>query len=97
MICYHSDSSLVKNRGEIPAVAQLIVRDLDEVVVAALKERAARNGRSAEAEHRRILEDELVHRREAIARFAEAARVSRERVRSTADSTAIVRDARDRS
>ncbi len=37
-------------------MAQLIVRDLDERVVAALKASAARNGRSTEAEHRRILE-----------------------------------------
>ena len=36
-------------------MAQLIVRDLDESLVKALRERAARNGRSAEAEHREIL------------------------------------------
>lgn len=36
-------------------MAQLIVRDLDEEVVAALEARAAANGRSAEAEHREIL------------------------------------------
>lgn len=33
----------------------LLVRDLDESLVQALKERAARNRRSAEAEHRAIL------------------------------------------
>jgi plasmid stability protein len=36
-------------------VAQLIVRNLDPDLVRRLKERAARNGRSAEAEHREIL------------------------------------------
>jgi antitoxin FitA len=36
-------------------VAQLIVRNLDEETVRALKRRAARNGRSTEAEHREIL------------------------------------------
>jgi plasmid stability protein len=36
-------------------MAQLIVRNLDEEVVAALKARAARNRRSVEAEHREIL------------------------------------------
>lgn len=36
-------------------VAQLLVRDIDSEVVRALKIRAARNGRSAEAEHREIL------------------------------------------
>lgn len=36
-------------------MAQLIVRNLDPELVQRLKERAARNGRSAEAEHREIL------------------------------------------
>lgn len=38
---------------------QLIVRNLDEAVVRALRERAARKGRSAEAEHREILREAL--------------------------------------
>ncbi len=38
---------------------QLIVRNLDDGTVRALKERAARHGRSAEAEHRAILRDVL--------------------------------------
>lgn len=36
-------------------MAQLIVRNLEGSLVKALKARAARNGRSAEAEHREIL------------------------------------------
>ena len=36
-------------------MAQLIVRDIDEALVKMLRERAGRNGRSAEAEHRDIL------------------------------------------
>ena len=36
-------------------MANLIVRDIDETLVRALKQRAARSGRSAEAEHREIL------------------------------------------
>ena len=36
-------------------MANLIVRDIDESLVRALKQRAARRGRSAEAEHREIL------------------------------------------
>jgi plasmid stability protein len=39
------------------AVAQLIVRNVDPAIVRALKLRAAREGRSAEAEHREILRD----------------------------------------
>lgn len=42
---------------------QLIVRDLDEAVVKALRERAAKTGRSAEAEHREILRDARVANR----------------------------------
>jgi len=39
---------------------QLLVRNLPSKVVAALKARAARHGRSAEAEHRLILERALL-------------------------------------
>jgi len=37
----------------------LLVRDIDETLVRALKERAGRHGRSAEAEHRAILAEAL--------------------------------------
>jgi len=40
-------------------MAQLIVRNVDERVVRALRMRAARHGRSAEAEHRTILFESL--------------------------------------
>jgi plasmid stability protein len=40
-------------------MAQLIVRNLDEDIVDALKARAEKNGRSAEAEHREILRSVL--------------------------------------
>ena len=40
-------------------MAQLTVRGVPDEVAAALKARAARAGRSAEAEHRRILEKAL--------------------------------------
>lgn len=39
---------------------QLIVRGLDAEIVRELKLRAARNGRSAEAEHREILREVLL-------------------------------------
>lgn len=41
-------------------MANLIVRNLDQRIVDALKKRAARHGRSAEAEHRVLLESLLV-------------------------------------
>jgi plasmid stability protein len=40
-------------------MAQLTVRNVDPAVAAALKARAMKAGRSAEAEHRRILEEAL--------------------------------------
>jgi plasmid stability protein len=40
-------------------MANLVVRNLDQRLVDALKQRAARHGRSAEAEHRAILEEML--------------------------------------
>lgn len=43
-------------------MAQLIVRELEESVVHALKVRAAKKGVSAEAEHRAILREVLLRR-----------------------------------
>jgi antitoxin FitA len=43
-------------------MAQLIVRNLDKAVVDSLRSRAARHGRSAEAEHREILREALLRR-----------------------------------
>ncbi|MGB8702643.1 MAG: hypothetical protein WCD18_24785 [Thermosynechococcaceae cyanobacterium] len=42
-------------------MANLIVRNIDEVIVKALKKRASQHGVSAEAEHRKILEQVLLH------------------------------------
>jgi len=39
---------------------QLLVREVDPKLVKALKQRAVANGRSAESEHRKILEQALV-------------------------------------
>ena len=41
-------------------MAQLVVRNLDEGLVQALKKRAAKNNRSAEQEHREILKAALL-------------------------------------
>lgn len=47
----------------IDSMAQLIVRNLDDEIVARLRVRAAANGRSTEAEHREILRDVLMTKR----------------------------------
>jgi antitoxin FitA len=41
-------------------MANLIVRNIDETIVKALKKRASNHGISAEAEHRKILEQALL-------------------------------------
>jgi len=41
-------------------MANLVVRNLDQSIVNALKKRAAQHGRSAEAEHRILLEELLL-------------------------------------
>ena len=41
-------------------MANLVVRNLDQRIVDALKQRAVRHGRSAEAEHRALLEELLL-------------------------------------
>jgi antitoxin FitA len=43
-------------------MAQLIVRNIEQAIVEALKREAARHGRSAEAEHREILRRHLIKR-----------------------------------
>jgi len=44
-------------------MATLIIRNLDPRIVDALEQRAARHGRSPEAEHRALLEEALLHPR----------------------------------
>lgn len=44
-------------------MANLLVRDVDEALVKALKQRAGKHGRSAEAEHRAILAAALARTR----------------------------------
>lgn len=44
-------------------MGQLIVRNVDDGLIRALKARAGRKGRSAEAEHREILREALASRR----------------------------------
>lgn len=74
---------------------QLLVRGVPEDVVEALKRRAAEHGRSAEAEHRIILEEILRPRR---ADFWErAARLRAEtRGRHLTDLTELIRRHRDK-
>jgi len=76
-------------------MVQLTVRGVDNEVAAALKARAARAGRSAEAEHRRILEEAL--RPASKGDFFEAAR--RRRIKlppDLPDTTELLRRDRNR-
>jgi len=75
-------------------MAQLLVRDVPQDVVEALKQRAAKHGRSAEAEHRSILEEALRADR---AGFRERAAVLREETRGriTIPSEELIRQDRD--
>lgn len=75
-------------------MAQLLVRNVPQDVVEALKRRAAEHGRSSEAEHRAILEEAL---RAGRAGFWERAAKLREetRGRTFSDSTALIRRDRD--
>ena len=76
-------------------MGQLIVRGLDDRIIQTLKQRAARTGRSAEAEHRAILEQAL---RPEMETFAEAAaRLRAHTPAQTTDSVDLIRQDRDRS
>ncbi len=74
-------------------MAQLTVRKISSELVGALKRRAAANGRSAEAEHREILHASLLGTEED---FAARAQALRRRLRSSVDSSDIIRADRDR-
>jgi plasmid stability protein len=54
----------MKERLKTQPKTQLIVRNLEEDIVRELKLRAARHGRSAEAEHREILREVLTSGKE---------------------------------
>ncbi len=76
-------------------MSQLLVRDIPEETVTALKKRAKKNGRSAEAEHRAILQDALVTQ---VDRWKELDRLRNELAesgRTFTDSTEFVRNDRD--
>jgi plasmid stability protein len=75
-------------------MGQLIVRGLDDDLIQALKQRAARTGRAAEAEHRAILEAALRPETEDFA--AAAARMRARTPPQTTDSTDLIRRDRDR-
>ena len=74
-------------------MAQLTVRNVAQQVVRALKRRAAAHGRSAEAEHREILRRALLEREE---NCAVRAKALRQRLRSSIDSSEVIRADRDR-
>ncbi len=75
-------------------MGQLLVRGLDDCLIRALKQRAARNRRSVEAEHRAILEKALEPEAESF--FELAARLRAETPPQTSDSAALIRADRDR-
>jgi plasmid stability protein len=76
-------------------MAQLTVRRIDPEIVRRLKLRAAQHGRSAEAEHRAILERVLGTGADEF--WAKAARLrEKTRGRSHTDSADLVREDRDR-
>lgn len=77
-------------------MAQLTVRNVDDGIVRALKERAAAHGRSAEAEHRQLLREALLGKGRGNEDFADRAAKLRSRLRSSVDSTDVIRADRDR-
>jgi len=75
-------------------MGQLRVRDVPRDIIEALKRRAAEHGRSAEAEHRLILEQSLCPKRQG---FWERAAKLRDQTRGRVltNSTDLIRQARD--
>ena len=84
-----------RNEDEILAgrpMAQLTVRKIGQELADALERRAAANGRSTEAEHREILRASLLG---VEGDFAARAEALRRRLRSSVDSSSVIRAARD--
>lgn len=75
-------------------MAQLLVRNVSDETVRALKERAARHGHSVEAEHRALLKDALALPDEDWKDGAERLR-QRSRGRSSVPSWVLIREDRD--
>ena len=75
------------------------MRNVDDATIAALKARAAKHGRSVEAEHRAVLDELAREQSEAIAKAEciERARLHREETRggTFTPSEVIVREMRD--
>lgn len=78
-----------------PDRSTLIVRNLDPALVQELKARAVQHGRSAEAEHRAILEEVLRPRDAGLKERMRRLRLET-RGRLTEDSVEIIRAERDR-
>lgn len=76
-------------------MAQLLVRDIAEETVSALKARAKANGRSAEAEHRAILEEALKRKADDFWEAAEKLRNEMSESGRIFDSTPLIREDRD--
>lgn len=76
-------------------MAQLTVRKLDDALVQRLKIRAAHNRRSAESEHRAILEAALRPERSDFWKRAARLRIATQD-RPSSDSTELIRADRDR-
>lgn len=93
--CFSAVAPAANRCYQLIAMPQLLVRDVPRDVVDALRRRAAGHGRSAEAEHRAILEITLKAGRSG---FARRARLLRENTqgRIQGESAEIIRQDRDR-
>ncbi len=76
-------------------MAQLLVRNVDEAVIQALRSRAKAHGRSTEAEHRALLEGILLERSQRNSAFAVKSAELRKRISLPIDSLEIIREGRD--
>lgn len=94
---HHPEYDIITISNQEAVMGQLIVRNLEDEVVATLKTRAAAHGRSAEAEHREILRHALCAAPSASGDWFDRARALRSRLHAPdGDTTDILRADRDR-
>ncbi len=77
-------------------MAQVLIRGLEEKTIQALKERARRNGRSLQAELKRIIEEQAAMDAEWDAWLDEADRIAALAGPQKTDSAELIREDRER-
>jgi plasmid stability protein len=96
LIAFRYQQGLPRDNREGNIMAQVLVRQLDDKVVARLKKRAREHGRSLQSEVKTILEEAVPDYEAAWKRIGKFRKRLRESGRKFSDSAALIREDRER-